>query len=176
LKYFKKLPLFGLLVLANKAINFYKLKIPLSDLQKQIEKNFPIQKKKYFFLMTLMDPLVKLDAKKNRVGIIFTTYINTSGGVIASWRSLIDGHLHYDRETGAFYLSELKIHSNEKGEIADTPAASVLYFVERMLNVFFSDVPIYQLSDDNLKHILARLLLKTISVQEDKLVITFNLY
>jgi hypothetical protein len=165
-----------LLVLANKAVNFYKLKIPLSDLQKQVEKNFPIQKKKYFLLITLMDPLVKLDAKRNRVGIIFTTHLNTPGGAIASWRSLIDGYIHYDRETGAFYLSQLKIHSNEKGESVDTPTVSVLYFVESMINLFFSDVPIYKLSDDNLKHILTRLLLKTISVQENKLVITFNLY
>jgi hypothetical protein len=176
LKNLKKLPLFGLLVLANKAVNFYKLKIPLSDLQKQIVKNFPIQKEKYFLLITLADPVVKLDAEKNRVGIIFTTSVNTAGHVTASWRSLIDGQLHYHREAGAFYLSELKIYNNEKGESSDTPAASVLYFMETMLNMFFLDVPIYRLDDKNLKHILARLLLKTISVQKEKLVITFNLY
>jgi hypothetical protein len=176
LKSFKKLPLFGLLVLANKAVNFYKLKIPVSDLQKRIEKSFPIQKKKYFLSVTLADPVVKLDAEKNRVGIIFTTYLHTSGQVTASWRSLIDGHLHYDREAGAFYLSELKIYSNERGESSDSSTPSVLYFVEKILNMFFSDVPIYKLDDNNLKHILARLLLKTIKVHKENLVITFNLY
>jgi hypothetical protein len=176
LKFFKKLPLYGLLVLANKAVNFYKLKIPLSDLQRQIEKSFPIQKEKYFLLVTLADPVVKLDAEKNRVGIIFTTYLHTAGHMTGSWRSLMDGHLHYDREAGAFYLSELKIYSNEKGEVSDTPVASVLYFVEKMLNMFFSDVPVYRLEDNNLKHTLTRLLLKTITVHEENLIITFNLY
>lgn len=176
MKSLKKLPLLGLLVLANKAVNFYKLKIPLSDLQKQIEKSFPIQREKYFLLLRLADPMVRLDAEKNRVGILFTTYLNTMGHMTGSWRSSIDGHLHYDREAGAFYLSELKIHSNEKGEVSDTPVASAFYFVEKILNVFFSDVPIYTLDDNNLKHILARLLLKKITVQEENLVITFNLY
>lgn len=176
LKSFIKLPFFGLLVLANKAINFYKLKIPLVALQRQIEKSFPIQKRKYFLLITLMDPVVVLNAERNRVGIIFTTVLNTSGRMTASWRSLIDGKLHYNREAGAFYLSELKIYSNETGESTDTPAASVLYFVEKMLNIFFADVPIYRLEDKNLIHIFARLLLKTVSVQKEKLVITFNLY
>lgn len=172
----KQASLMGLLFLADKAIYFYRLKIPLRHLQKEVEKQFPLEKQKYFFAVSLVNPVVKLNAAENKIGIEITVRVNAPGNFTAQWHGLIEGCLHYDRQQGAFYLSQLRFHADrDKGEL-NKYSTYVLALVGTILDNIFAVTPVFKLHEDSLKHALARLLFKTITVAKDSLVIRFSLY
>lgn len=172
----KQVSLLCLLFIADKAIYFYKLKIPLTRLQKAVERKFPIEKSKYFLTVSLTSPTIKLNAAKNRIGIEFIIVIKAPINIIARWHGLIDGCLTYNRRQGAFYFSQLKFHADRDEQGLDKYNTLVLSIVETVLDNLLAVTPIYELREESLKHALARLLFKEVTVQKDGLIVRFSLY
>lgn len=170
----KRLALTGLLMLTNKAVSFYRWEIPLTELQRAVEDKFPISKEKYLLSITLCDPLVNLEEANNRIGIEFTIDIDTAGNFRATWRGAVYGSPHYDREKGEFYLLDLKVHRLD--DTRPRPRHVGYALLEAMLNNVFSSTPILRLQEGNVKHALAKLLVKSVIIGKEKVIVELGLY
>jgi hypothetical protein len=171
------LALAPLLTVASKVLAaFYKIEIPLADIQRAIQKQFPIEKEKYWLLITLCDPVVRLNEGDNRIGIELTLRLRVPGNVSHQWRGLIEGRLEYNREKGEFYFFDPTLHQIHLDGSLRRYKNSVLTLVEALLEKAFSTTPVYKLNQEDFKHLLARLLLKSVTVQKDQIVAELGLY
>jgi hypothetical protein len=167
----------GLLTAAKQALTpFYSIKIPLAAIQLVIENQFPIEKKKYGLTITLRDPLVRLNESENKIGIELTLRLTIRANVSNEWRGLIQGRLDYDREKGEFYFLDTTIHQMHPDGSLKRYKNAVLMIVEPLLEKVFSTTPVYTLDQENFQHLLARLLLKSVTIQQNAIVVEFGLY
>lgn len=172
-----ELTLAGLLTVAKQALTpFYTIKIPLVAIQSVIAQQFPIEKEKYWLAITLCDPLVKLNESENKIGIELTLRLTIPGNVSNEWRGLIEGRLEYDREKGEFYFLDPTIHQMHLDGSLKRYKNAILMIAEPVLEKVFSATPVYKLDQENFKHLLARLLLKSVTIQKEAIVVELGLY
>ncbi len=167
----------GLLTVANQALKtFYKIRIPRDTAQRIIEARFPVRKEKYGFVLTLTGPQVRLNASANRIGIEITLRVTLPGGAGQEWRGLIEVRLHYRRERGEFYLLEPVLRPFGSSSAGFGQRTAVLKIAEAALDSVLSATPVYTLDQKNFKHLLAQLLLKSVTVESDHLRVELSLY
>ncbi|GEM_PF-1261726 len=167
----------GLLIVANRALKtFYKIRIPRDAAQRIIEARFPIRKEKYGFALILTRPQVRLNASANRIGIEISLQVTLPGGASQQRRGLIEVRLHYRREQGEFYLLEPALRSLDPAATGPGPWNVVLKIAEATLDSVLSTTPVYILNQNNFKHLLARSLLKSVTVEPDHLRVELSLY
>ncbi len=172
----KKIALTGLVLVTNRAITFYKIEIPLNYLQHKVEEQFPFTRKKYLLSMTLTDPVVRLEETTNRIGLELTVCLDIPGAISTQRRGLIYGSLDYDRENGEFYFLNLTIHELDSNGISNRKTGIVYDALETVLNKAFASTPIYRLQEEDLKHSLTRLLLKSVIIRKDRIIVELSLY
>ena len=167
----------GLLTVANRALKtFYKIRIPRDAAQRIIEARFPIRREKYGFALSLTEPQVRLNASANRIGIEISLRVTLPGGASQEWRGLIEVRLHYQREQGAFFLLEPVLRPLDPSAAGPSPRNVVLKIAEAALDSVLSATPVYTLNQNNFKHLLAQLLLKSVTVEPDHLRVELSLY
>ena len=170
----KKWALYGLVTLGNKALSVYAIELTAADLQQAIERRFPLRKEKYFVELILSDPVIQLQEDTQRVGIAFRALARLPGNIAIEWQGLVDGVLDYRRESGTFYFLDLKLQETDSQGVP-VKAKPIQPLVEKVLQRLLTDTPIYQLDDNDVKQAVARLLVKSISVKQDRLVVELGL-
>ena len=167
-----------LVIVANKALTtFCKIRVPATTIQNLLKQKFPVQMEQYLLTLTLCDPLVKLDESANKIGIELTLRLTVPGNIIGSeWRGLVEGRLHYNREKGEFYFLEpaLKLADIE-GFFAQYQNL-ILSMAGTLLTGLFAVTPVYKLDQKDFRHLLTKLLLKSVTVHKDQILIELGLY
>ena len=167
-----------LVIVANKALTtFCKIRVPAATIQNLLKQKFPVQMEQYLLTLTLCDPVVRLNESANKIGIELTLRLTVPGNIISSeWRGLVEGRLDYDRDKGEFYLLEPALQLVDVGGLLAGYQNLVLSMAGILLNQLFSITPIYKLDQENFRHLLAKLLLKSVTVHKDQILIELGLY
>ena len=166
-----------LVIAANRALTtFGKIRVPATTIQNLIEPKFPIQMEQYWLTLALCNPLVKLNESANKIGIELTLRLSAPGNIGSEWRGLVEGRLDYNREKGEFYFLEpvLKLADIE-GFFAQYQNL-ILTMAGTLLTGLFAATPIYKLDQEDFRHLLTKLLLKSVTVHKDQLLIELGLY
>jgi len=166
-----------LVIVANKALTtFCRIRVPATTIQSLIEQKFPIQMEQYWLTLALCNPLVKLNETANKIGIELTLRLTVPGNISGEWRGLVEGRLDYNREKGEFYLLEpaLKLADIE-GFFAQYHNL-ILSMAGTLLTGLFAATPVYKLDQEDFRHVLTKLLLKSVTVHKDRILIELSLY
>lgn len=165
------------LIVANKVVTtFFSIEIPRAVIQTLIETKFPIRNQSSLWTFTLCEPQVRLSEDGGKTGVELTLRLELMGGLYKEWRGLLEGRVDYRRTTGEFYLRDLVIRPIEPESRPDRYIGSLLVVAEAVLGKVFSATPIYRLEPTRFRHMLARLLIKSIAVRQDRLVLELTLY
>ncbi len=165
------------LIVANKVVTtFYSIPIPLAAIQALIATKFPIHKQSSLWTFTLCDPVVRLNETANKIGIELTLCLTAMGNIRYEWRGLLEGRVKYNRTAGEFYLGDLAIRQNGSTDGLDRYIGSLLVVAEALLEKIFSTTPLYRLEQSKLQHVLARLLINSVTVKQDRVVLELSLY
>jgi hypothetical protein len=173
---FKKLAVTGLVVIAHQALSCYRISIPLTRMQRAIAGQFPVERRNALVTVTLLDPVITLDEAANRVGLALTIQLAATGAIVARWRGHLDGTLEYRQQPGAFYFAHPQLRRMDTNGKPAEFRGTVRRLIETILDQLFALTPIYRLERDNVQHVLARLLLKSVTVKRDRLVVQLGLY
>ena len=145
------------------------------ELQKKIEREFPLQKKKSLITATFSEPAVLLDEGSDRMGIGLAVKVALPGGKNFHGNVEADGELQYKPENGELFVFNSRVHQLQIPELPDRYRGPVQEVVARAVKHYLSSVLIYQLKQDDFKHSLARLVLKSVRVEEGNLVVEIGL-
>jgi hypothetical protein len=147
----------------------YTIKISEAELQAKVLAMMPMEKTAFFITVILSSPKVDLTNGNNEIGIFAQVEVKMLGSIKGSGEVKIIGTLSYEAEKTAFFLHNPKITGLEIKNAAEKVTLSIKKVVEIAARKILATRPIYTLSDDNLKHKLAKSVLKSIKVENEKL-------
>jgi hypothetical protein len=154
----------------------YTQEITEQEIQEKVSALMPVVKKKYFVTVKISDPKIDLIKEINEVGILANIDASAPGGIKGNGEVMIQGALDYDPKKGAFYFKNPKIISLKIDQVPANFIPDIQALAQTALTNALATYPVYQFKDDNLKHRLAKSVLKSLKVQDEKLLITLSAF
>ena len=142
-----------------------------ADLQTKVEKGFPVEKKKRLVKVGLSNPAIVLDAGSERIGMRLDVAASLPGMGTVNGVVEADGHLVYRSDAGEIAITDTQLR---RLEIADVPAAyrkTVKAIVATLTAKYLSDVTVYTLNPEEFKESLAKLLLRSVAVEDGRVIV-----
>lgn len=153
-----------------KVLPSYTFEIGATELEKRIVPLFPIKKKKLIFVFKITDPEVILPPdRNNRVGIAVSMKVSIPGLLAARGRAVIHGEIDYWAEEGEFYFFDPEIDELEIKGLPRRYQDEVRELFEAIIRSAVSDLCIYKFDGADRKQVIAKRLLKSIRVEDEKL-------
>lgn len=166
-----------LLLSAHTAMAFsYKLEISESEIQQRVTAMMPIQKSKFLLTVILSDPKVSLIKNTNEVAVSSPIEVMAPAGIKGSGFVKLQGSLSYDAKSGEFFLRNPTIVEFEVNKLPEKYKQQAKLVVQTATENVLAKHPIYKLKDDNLKQKLAKAVLKSVTVKEQKLLVVLGVF
>lgn len=157
----------------------YIVRIPEEQLLEKLQENLPISKSYFFiFQVTLDKPRVELTNGSDRINAGLDVILNIklgseekplSGSLDAS------GTIRYEPESGQFYLSDPIVEQLSIQGIPEKYIGKATAVMGKALAEYYADHPIYTLKADGIKQGAAKLVLKSVLVENQALALVLGL-
>ena len=158
------------LALSGTACSFQKdITINKYEIQNLIDPKFPVEKNVIIAKAELKYPDVYFQGDHLGMKLQYTGRFlkkNAEGQID------FNGSLLYKPEKGAFYLSKIEIVQFSVNKENLLNRDKLQGTIETILNEFICDIPVYQLKQKDFKEKLAKLLLKKVRVENERLILT----
>ena len=154
----------------------YTLEITESELQEKVSAIMPIEKKRYFTKIILSNPKVDLIGETNEIGVLIDIVVKGPGGISGQGNANIKGGITYDKKKGAFYLKNPSIVSLNVGKVNGKIKKQIKKLLQYALKKALAKRPVYQFKDDKLKHRLAKSVLESVTIKNEKLLVRLSLF
>jgi len=154
----------------------YTHEITEQEIQEKVSALMPVVKKKYFVTITISNPKIDLIKKSDEIGIYADIKANVTGGINGSGQVMIKGSLEYNADKGEFYFKNPKIVSLAIDKVSNNIIPKIQGLAEAALSKVMTVRPVYKFKDDNLKHTLAKSVLKSLKVENEKLLLTLGVF
>jgi hypothetical protein len=149
------------------------VKVSRDKIQDLLEKKFPIEKDAVLAKLSLHSPKVYFQGG-NAIGMRLQ-YTAGLLGKQAVGEVAFHGPPVYKPEEGAFYLSALTIDEFTINDDSLSHKEKLRARVSSVLDAVIPHVPLYRLRQQDFKHKLAKLLLKSVRVEGEDLILTMGL-
>ena len=146
-----------------------------ADLQSKVEKSFPVKKKKKLVKVELSNPDILLAAGSERIGMRLDIAAGLPGMGTVTGSAEADGDLVYRSEEGKIAITNSKLRQLDIGEIPSAYRKTVEAVAASLTRMYLSDVTIYTLNQDEFKESLAKLILRTIAIEDGRVVVEIGL-
>ncbi|MDR1888181.1 MAG: DUF1439 domain-containing protein [Zoogloeaceae bacterium] len=173
------IPLFALLVATLSAClslseNGYVLRIQQDQIQAKINEKFPVTKPLLIFSITFENPRVTLKEGSDRIYMTLDVIANIPRLHQQNASIGVSSSIRYDTGQGAFYLVSPVIEQINAGGIPEKYIDDVGFALSILLDEYYATHPIYVLDTSKFKQSVAKMTLKSISVEDTELVIRFG--
>lgn len=153
----------------------YTLEITEQELQEKIQQKMPIHKKKYFVTVTLSDPKVALLQGRDRIDIESNIDALIPGGIAAKGRGNVEGSIEYMQDTGEFFFIDPQVKSLTVDKVTAKHQETIRKVADFAAKSALRRFPVYRFKDENLKHKLAKAVLKSVHVENGKLLLELGI-
>lgn len=172
----KQFLLFLLLLLSGiHYAHAWTVELTEDELQEKIDRSLPIEKKKLLFTVRVSSIDVELKEGSERIGLSSEMEIKSPHFTTGKGQALVDGKLHYNRTDGSFYFHEPEVRQVTFENIPDRYQEVVKVIFQRALSRRLAKTPVYKLKDNKTKHQIAKVLLKSVKVVDQKLILELGL-
>jgi hypothetical protein len=167
-----------LLSLANQVVFAvdYTHEITQKEIQEKVSALMPIERKKYFVTVRVSNPIIDLIKETGEIGIFANVEAIAPGGIKGSGEVMIKGILDYHPKEGAFYFINPTITSLAIDKVPSKFMPRIKKIAQTALTKAMAVYPVYKFKDDDLKQTLAKAVLKSLKVSNEKLVLTLGLF
>ncbi len=149
----------------------YTIEITEDELQSRLAAIMPMERQQLFLTVIISEPDIDLSVGNNEIGVASKIEIMAPGGMKGSGSAMMTGSLDYDPEKHAFYFRNPNIVRLESKDIPPETLPQIKGIAQAAASKILSTQPVYTLSGDDLKHTVARSMLKSIKVENSKLLI-----
>jgi len=165
--------------LANSALARLPVELSRSDLQRVLDRQFPLSVESMVTL-AFSEPRVRLDCGGDRIGLELSISVEIAGQMTPASRWLLTGAPSYARDSGQFFLKQPDIRALPASTASGNDSSGGdnrirKFLVADVLGSLLSDLPLYQLKTLNSKQALARRYLHSLSIRNGKLAIWMHI-
>ncbi|MBL1276372.1 MAG: DUF1439 domain-containing protein [Ectothiorhodospiraceae bacterium] len=154
----------------------YTVEISEKELQEKISAMMPLEKKKFFMSVVLSNPDVDLMENDNKIGITIDIKVVAPGGMNGAGRAKITGSLSYNKERGELYFKDPKIVKLDIAKVPKSIIPNIKSLAQSVAGKALEKRPVYKLKDDDVKQKLAKSVLKSITVENGKLLVVLGVF
>ncbi|MFT5226877.1 MAG: hypothetical protein ACI8XX_002644 [Polaribacter sp.] len=154
----------------------YTLELSETNIQERADAMMPLEKKKFFVTTILTNPLIDLIQTTNELGLSTDVEIKAPGNIVGNGKVSFTGALRYDNDSGSFYFDNLKVVSLEVNKVPPKTLPKIKKILELVAKKFLAKKAVFTFKDDNLKHKLAKSTLKSITVEDQSLIIELGIF
>lgn len=173
---FRAAVLLGLVLVSNLALAFsYTVEIPEQEIQEKLAAKMPLKAKKLLAKVILSNPAVDLIKDSNRIGVA-ADFEARLPGIKGKGRVNIIGDLSYNPDKGEFYLHKPEIASLTLDKLPDQYDEDIRRVLQPLAAKALEAHPVYKLKDDDLRQKLAKAVLQSVSVKNEKLVVVLSAF
>ncbi|MCK4841171.1 MAG: DUF1439 domain-containing protein [Methylococcales bacterium] len=151
------------------------LRITEDKIQKELEKKLPVSKTYLLiFKVTLDKPRVILSSANEKVNMGLNAILSIKMGKDAQFLSGsidVSAGIKYVAETGTFFLTDPGIEALNISGIPEKYMQKVNTVINKSLSDYYAEHPIYTLNTGDIKQKTAKLLLKSIVVEDKRIVV-----
>jgi len=155
------------------------VRISEQEMKAKLEESLPLQKTYLWVIrVTLSNPRITLIEGSDRLHAGLDLALNLKlGGAKEPLGGSVDvsGTVRYDAETKSFYLKNPRVEKLTLAGIADEEANQANEAVSLALTGYFEKNPVYTLTNKDIKQASARLLLKSLVIEDHHLVVTLGI-
>ena len=166
----------ALTFLSTQAVFAWTVELSEDELQQKINKRVPIEKKKLLFTVLVSAIDVQLKEGSDRIGLVADMEIRSPHLSSGKGRALMDGMLSYSQKDGNFYLLEPQVREVSFDNIPDKYHGLLRKLFQRAVQKRLANTPVYKLDESKTKHKIAKTLLKSVKVENQKLVLELGLF
>jgi hypothetical protein len=134
----------------------------------------PIEKRN--ILSLLSNPIIDLLKESDEIAIRANIDTSASDGIKGSGEVMIKSTLDYEPIKGEFYFKNLRIVSLAIDKVAKNFIPIIQDIAQAALSKVMAVYLVYKFKDENVKHKLAKAVLKSLEVKDEKLIITFGVF
>ena len=145
------------------------------ELQKRVEKEFPLKRKKSLLKVEFSDPAVLLEEGSSRIGIRLSIRCRLAGLTSFSGVMEADGQIEYRPETGRFAIANGRLTNVDLNDVPKKYEETIEAVAAAVATTHLSTFTVYELKQDDFKQSLARLVLKSVSVEDGAVVVEVGL-
>lgn len=151
------------------------IRLPQRDLQQELDTRLPLTHTEGLLAITLSEPQLQLLAAQQRLAIRTRLQVSTAFGTEHHGWISVDGKLRYEREHYSFYIDEPRIRDLTLDGLPPALQPQLQMLAQNLLTPALSGQAVYTLSDRTMQEALARMMLKSLRVEDDAVVARLGL-
>ena len=152
-----------------------KIVFTLQELQEKVATEFPLKKRKSLVTVNFLNPRILLAQGSDRIGISLDMEVSAPGLKSVTGHMEADGGLEYRPDSGAFGFTEGRVLAFELADIPKAYSRTIEQVGGKLVKAYLSDLTLYRLKQDNFKHSLAKLVLKSVAVENGEVAVEIGL-
>jgi len=154
----------------------YTLEITEEELQNKVSAMMPLEKSKFFVKVILSNPEVDLLKDNNKISVLSNINVIAPAGIKGSGNARITGSLTYDQSSAAFFFKNPTIENIDIDNFPEKHIPKAKSIAQTIARKMLTTQPIYKLKDNNLKHSLAKSILKSVTVVNEALLVELSAF
>ena len=167
---------FMVLLMSTTQALAYTVELSEDELQEKIEAKMPLEKTKYLINVVLTEPDVELVEGSDRIGFKCKIMAKLPGGIEATGDAYIDGNISYNSDKGEFHLVDPELKDLNINGVSEKYKEKIRKIVEKVVKKSLAQFPVYRFKDNRLKHKLAKALLDSVVVKNQRLILELSLF
>lgn len=146
-----------------------------ADLQRRVERLFPVVREDPWIGVQLHHPVVILRDGSDRIGLGLHVDTTASSQIAVSGVAQVEGKLRFEREAGQFYLDDAQITDLALEGVEQPFVAQIRQIAEVVVRQALQVHPVYDLNQAGVSKRLMGAEIKSVAVDEGKLVIELGM-
>lgn len=148
----------------------YTFELKAEDLEKRMTQVFPVKIKKLIFVFKLSDPeVILLGESIDRIAIGVTLKVSIPGLLAAKGRATVEGEIDYDSEEGSFFFFDPIVKEMNIKGLPGRYNEEVRELFDGIVRSTLGDMCIYKFDQEDKKQKVAKRLLKSVRVEDERL-------
>ncbi|MFP6845888.1 MAG: DUF1439 domain-containing protein [Thalassolituus sp.] len=152
----------------------YDMRISEAQLQEQLNARMPWQQAKSFVNLTINNALVDLLPEGNRVRVTTDAKVMLSIGLQSSGTLVFEGDIRYKTEDHSFYIDNPVIIDMQVEGMSPQLKPQVITLAQHSIEPALKDRPVYTLSDSDATQVMAKMMLKDLTIEKDEVILTLS--
>ena len=165
----------ALVLSACSGIYSKKIVFTRQELQEKVASEFPLKKRTSLVTVNFLNPRILLSQESDRIGISLDMEVSAPGFKAVTGHLEADGGLEYRPDSGEFVFTEGRVLTFELADIPTAYSRTIEQVGAKLVKTYLSDLTLYRLKQDNFKHALAKLVLKSVAVENGEVVVEIGL-
>ena len=153
----------------------YTLEVAEQEVQQRVAEKMPLEKRWLAFKIILSNPHVDLIKNTQLIGLRLDVEVSGPGHLQGNGQALLSGELVYAAELAEFHLLDPKIDNLHIGNVSADTRTTIQVIAQTALSKALSELPIYRLRDDALKQKLAKAVLASVELKNQRFLLHLKL-